>query len=88
VEVQGEESEDLGLLLAGGDRAERRHGCPLGCTSRFWRVYDVRRHLKGEHELDVDDLEARRLLAGVVTGEAVEAVANPGETLVKIEESS
>jgi hypothetical protein len=32
------------------------------CTARFWRVYDVRRHLKGEHGIDLGDMEVRRLL--------------------------
>lgn len=57
----------------------RRYGCPINrlpdgasdtevparlhCYSRFWRVYDVRRHLKAEHGLELDDEEVRELLA-------------------------
>ncbi|KAI9633856.1 uncharacterized protein MKK02DRAFT_38522 [Dioszegia hungarica] len=56
----------------------RRYGCPINrlpdaasdigvptrlhCYSRFWRVYDVRRHLKAEHGLELDDEEVRELL--------------------------
>ncbi|KAK8853452.1 hypothetical protein IAR55_004159 [Kwoniella newhampshirensis] len=32
------------------------------CTMRFWRVYDVRRHLKAEHGVELEDMEVRRLL--------------------------
>lgn len=32
------------------------------CILRFWRVYDVRRHLKSEHRVDLDDMQVRRLL--------------------------
>jgi hypothetical protein len=37
------------------------------CGMRFWRVYDVRRHLRVEHGLELGDLGVRRLLvkAGV-----------------------
>jgi hypothetical protein len=56
----------------------RRYGCPINrlpdaasntelparlyCYSRFWRVYDVRRHLKAEHGLELDDEEVREML--------------------------
>ncbi|WVQ94962.1 hypothetical protein IAU59_002052 [Kwoniella sp. CBS 9459] len=32
------------------------------CWMRFWRVYDVRRHLKAEHNIDLEDMEVRSLL--------------------------
>lgn len=32
------------------------------CILRFWRVYDVRRHLKSEHHVELDDMQVRRLL--------------------------
>ncbi|WWC91960.1 uncharacterized protein L201_006913 [Kwoniella dendrophila CBS 6074] len=32
------------------------------CPMRFWRVYDIRRHLKAEHSIDLEDMEVRRLL--------------------------
>jgi len=34
----------------------------MRCLLRFWRVYDVRRHLKGAHHVDLGDMEVRRLL--------------------------
>ncbi|ODO05504.1 hypothetical protein I350_04555 [Cryptococcus amylolentus CBS 6273] len=37
------------------------------CISRFWRVYDVRRHLKSEHGMELEDLQVRMLL--VKTGQ-------------------
>jgi hypothetical protein len=60
-----EQEEDLGALVTGSEIASRRYGCPAedGCKVRFWRVYDVRRHLKGDHGLDLEDLEVRRLLS-------------------------
>lgn len=36
---------------------------------RFWRVYDVRRHLKADHGLDLEDLELRQLLGDVDAAE-------------------
>ena len=56
------------------EREYRRYGCPVafmavkmepgldGCDERFWRVYDVRRHLKGVHGFELDDVEVRRIL--------------------------
>ncbi|WRT69978.1 uncharacterized protein IL334_006971 [Kwoniella shivajii] len=32
------------------------------CLMRFWRVYDVRRHLTSDHDIELDDMEVRRLL--------------------------
>ncbi|WVW86429.1 hypothetical protein I302_108477 [Kwoniella bestiolae CBS 10118] len=32
------------------------------CLMRFWRVYDIRRHLKAEHAIELEDMEVRRLL--------------------------
>ncbi|WVQ66749.1 uncharacterized protein L199_004940 [Kwoniella botswanensis] len=32
------------------------------CLMRFWRVYDIRRHLKAEHGIELEDMETRRLL--------------------------
>ncbi|WVQ75651.1 hypothetical protein IAR50_005280 [Cryptococcus sp. DSM 104548] len=37
------------------------------CSLRFWRVYDVRRHLKSEHGMELEDLQVRMLL--VKTGQ-------------------
>ena len=36
---------------------------------RFWRVYDVRRHLKADHGLDLEDAELRQLLGDVDAAE-------------------
>ncbi|WWC72261.1 uncharacterized protein I206_106223 [Kwoniella pini CBS 10737] len=45
--------EDIGVIeLPAEDR----------CLKRFWRVYDIRRHLVAEHAIEVDDMECRRLL--------------------------
>lgn len=53
---------------------DKRFGCPASkvinvemervnpCHLRFWRVYDVRRHLKADHGLDLEDSEVRALL--------------------------
>lgn len=38
------------------------------CYARFWRVYDVRRHLKAEHGAELEDGEVRELLALVDRG--------------------
>ncbi|WWC64853.1 uncharacterized protein I303_107467 [Kwoniella dejecticola CBS 10117] len=32
------------------------------CLKRFWRVYDIRRHLVAEHNIEIEDMECRRLL--------------------------
>jgi hypothetical protein len=52
---------------------DKRFGCPASkviqvefeqvnpCHLRFWRVYDVKRHLKADHGLDLDDAEVRHL---------------------------
>ncbi len=32
------------------------------CLSRFWRVYDLRRHLKSDHGVSLDDMQVRRLI--------------------------
>ena len=32
------------------------------CDGRFWRVYDVRRHIRVKHDLELGDREVRRLL--------------------------
>jgi hypothetical protein len=53
---------------------DKRFGCPAHkviqieferinpCHLRFWRVYDVKRHLKADHGLDLEDVEVRTLL--------------------------
>ena len=53
---------------------DKRFGCPASkvvqvefervnpCHLRFWRVYDVKRHLKADHGLDLEDAEVRHLL--------------------------
>ncbi len=57
---------DMSKQVTGEAAVERRYGCPEeGCEGTFWRVYDVRRHLKTEHELDLGDGEVRRWLARV-----------------------
>jgi general transcription factor IIIA len=38
----------------------------LTCPMRFWRVYDVRRHLAAEHGLVLEDAEVRKLLGMAV----------------------
>jgi len=61
--------------LTGDVMLDKRYGCPAHkvihvqfetgnpCHMRFWRVYDVRRHLKADHGLDLEDAEARLLLS-------------------------
>jgi hypothetical protein len=34
-----------------------------GCEGRFSRAYDVRRHLKAVHTMDLDELEVKKLLS-------------------------
>lgn len=53
---------------------DKRFGCPAHrviqveferlnpCHLRFWRVYDIKRHLKADHGLDLEDGEVRALL--------------------------
>lgn len=48
---------------AGGDVAEGLKDIVGRCGERFHRVYDVRRHLKSEHDVDLQDMEVRLLLA-------------------------
>lgn len=66
--------EDSAGQLTGNVMANKRYGCPSShvirsemegqtrCCLRFWRVYDVRRHLKADHDLDLEDAELRQLL--------------------------
>lgn len=73
VEPIAEENE--ARYLTGDVMTDKRYGCPAHkvihvqyervnpCHMRFWRVYDVRRHLKADHGLDLDDAEARTLLS-------------------------
>jgi hypothetical protein len=61
-------------FLTGDVMTDKRFGCPAHkviqveferinpCHMRFWRVYDVKRHLKADHGLDLEDLEVRTLL--------------------------
>lgn len=61
-------------FLTGDVMANKRFGCPAHkviqveferinpCHLRFWRVYDVKRHLKADHGLDLEDVEVRTLL--------------------------
>jgi len=61
-------------FLTGDVMTDKRFGCPAHkviqveferinpCHLRFWRVYDVKRHLKADHGLDLEDLEVRTLL--------------------------
>lgn len=70
-------------LLTGNVMAIKRYGCPAPqviqhelegharCNLRFWRVYDVRRHLKADHGLDLEDAELRQLLGDVGTADFV-----------------
>lgn len=79
---------DASKRLTGAAADEiRRHGCPAHathphdlpveerCASRFWRVYDVRRHLKSEHGLELEDAEVRTLLALASERDGARAVA-------------
>lgn len=70
VEAKMPRDEDTKSLLTGQRKREMRHACPIGsivpeaaCKGRFNRVYDIRRHLKGDHEIELDDAEVRALLA-------------------------
>lgn len=75
------EDDDAAALLTGNIMANKRYGCPASrvikhelegrdrCNLRFWRVYDVRRHLKADHGLDLEDLELRQLLGDVDAAE-------------------
>ena len=61
-------------FLTGDVMTDKRFGCPAHkviqiefervnpCHLRFWRVYDVKRHLKADHGLDLEDVEVRTLL--------------------------
>lgn len=72
--------EDSAGMLTGNVMALKRYGCPISrvvtseleletrCCLRFWRVYDVRRHLKADHGLDLEDAELRELLKDVESG--------------------
>ncbi|OCF44530.1 hypothetical protein I317_01602 [Kwoniella heveanensis CBS 569] len=46
----------------GDAEAEAGAGANGRCWMRFWRVYDVRRHLKAEHGIELEDMEVRSLL--------------------------
>lgn len=60
---------------------DKRFGCPAHkvvqvefervnpCHLRFWRVYDVKRHLKADHGLDLEDGEVRTLLGDGFEGQ-------------------
>ena len=61
---------NLAKQVTGEAGVKRRHTCPEeGCDEKFWRVYDVRRHLRVIHHLALEDVEVKRLLA--VIGEGV-----------------
>jgi hypothetical protein len=88
---------DEAQYLTGDIMTQKRFGCPANkvvnvelelvnpCHLRFWRVYDVKRHLKADHGLDLDDAEVRHLLGdeallGVGTlGEVPELLGGEGE---------
>jgi hypothetical protein len=69
-QTQAEEAR----FLTGDVMTDKRFGCPAHkviqveferinpCHMRFWRVYDVKRHLKADHGLDLEDVEVRTLL--------------------------
>ena len=70
---------------------DKRFGCPAHkviqveferfnpCHMRFWRVYDVKRHLKADHDLDLEDGEVRTLLGdGFEGGEVGEGARGIG----------
>jgi hypothetical protein len=69
-QAQAEEAR----FLTGDVMTDKRFGCPAHkviqveferinpCHLRFWRVYDVKRHLKADHGLDLEDVEVRTLL--------------------------
>ncbi|KAK4686307.1 hypothetical protein P7C73_g3818, partial [Tremellales sp. Uapishka_1] len=50
-----------GKRVDGWEEAEE-DGREDSCALRFWRVYDVRRHLRADHGIDLGDMEVRRLL--------------------------
>lgn len=43
-------------------------GKHLTCYARFWRVYDVRRHLSSGHGVELGDEEVRELLIQAKAG--------------------
>jgi hypothetical protein len=67
--------------LTGDVMTDKRFGCPAHkvvqvefervnpCHLRFWRVYDVKRHLKADHGLDLEDREVRTLLGDGFDGQ-------------------
>jgi len=69
---------------------DKRFGCPAHkviqvefervnpCHLRFWRVYDVKRHLKADHGLDLEDVEVRTLLGDGFEGHADEQECEEG----------
>lgn len=61
-------------------KLQLRYGCPAKneagqrfCEQRFWRAYDVERHLKRNHSIDLTRTEVEGLLAAL---EAEEDGAN------------
>lgn len=61
-----------------------RFGCPAtaedgsrNCEQRFWRVYDVERHLKRNHGMNKTRAEVESMLDGIV--KAGEAQSGPAE---------
>jgi len=78
-------------FLTGDVMTDKRFGCPAHkviqveferfnpCHMRFWRVYDVKRHLKADHDLDLEDGEVRTLLGdGFEGGEVGEGARGIG----------
>jgi len=77
-------------FLTGDVMTDKRFGCPAHkviqveferinpCHLRFWRVYDVKRHLKADHGLDLEDLEVRTLLGDGFEGHGDERELDHG----------
>ena len=73
--AQSAGDHDIRAMFAGVKAPSLRYGCPAHhvpvggedvpkqCLERYNRVYDVRRHLKSEHGLVLEDMEVRLLLA-------------------------
>lgn len=89
----GKQIEEEGVMndITGARTAKLRYPCPIRliypeqeCGERYNRVYDVKRHLKGGHGVELEDLQVRvllsRALQKVVTGSEVVNGAEAGAT--------
>lgn len=81
----GQEDEDVGNTMLAERGVEERS---MRCSLRFWRVYDVRRHLAAEHGMQLEDKEVRKLLMKAAKQEAAADVGDSPMTLDVAERSN